>query len=87
MVYLIMGSSQKLAQARQNLPSGYQLLQRWAVLRNMLSTWNGGQRSEKAIRELPSSWDQGFILASQAKQAKRQLFKQLSNGPWRAGFA
>ena len=60
MVYLIMGSSQnwrKPDKTSRQAISSYR--QRWAVLRNMFSTWNGGQRSEKAIRELPPSWDQG----------------------------
>lgn len=43
MAYLIMGSYQKWRKPDENLPSGYQLLQKWAVLRNMFSTLNGGQ--------------------------------------------
>ena len=86
MAYLIMGSYQNWRKPNKKAPVGLSAPPEWAVLRNMLRTWNGGQRSEKAIRELPSSWDQGFILASQAKQAKRRV-EQLSNGPLRAGFA
>ena len=71
---------------RQKLRQAISSYTKWAVLRNMISTWNGGQKSEKAIRELPPSWDQGFILALQAKQAKGRP-NQLSNGPLRAGFA
>lgn len=70
MAYLIMGSYQKWRKPDENLPSGYQLLQKWAVLRNMFSTSNGGQLS----RELPASWDQGFILAFHPEQAKRRVY-------------